>query len=150
MHTYKLEREQFLPRPVEVIYSFFSRPENLQIITPPWLEFRMVKTPEMLTTGSLIRYRLRWRVVPIAWTTEIREWDPPQGFVDRALKSPYALWNHEHRFTGQDCGTLMSDCVTYALPFGFLGRAAHWMVVRRDVEKIFEFRAQTMRRLFTA
>jgi hypothetical protein len=27
-------------------------------MTPPWLDFRTVKTPEALAVGSLIRYRL--------------------------------------------------------------------------------------------
>lgn len=65
MHTYRLEREQWLPQPVDVVFSFFSRPENLQAITPPWLDFRMVETPELLAIGSLIRYRLRWRWLPL-------------------------------------------------------------------------------------
>jgi ligand-binding SRPBCC domain-containing protein len=34
MHTYRLEREQWLPRPVDEVFAFFSRPENLQVITP--------------------------------------------------------------------------------------------------------------------
>src|SRR5450631_1291646 len=121
MQTYRLEREQWLPRLVDEVYSFFSRPENLQVITPPWLDFRMVETPESLAAGSLIRYRLRWRGLPIWWTTEISEWNPPHGFVDREVSGPYALWNHEQ-----------------------------WLVVKRDVERIFDFRAETMRRLFPA
>src|SRR5579885_2077502 len=72
--TYVLEREQFLPRPIGEIFEFFSRPENLQVITPPWLDFRMVETPTDLNIGSLIRYRLRWHGVPIRWTTEISDW----------------------------------------------------------------------------
>jgi ligand-binding SRPBCC domain-containing protein len=39
MQTYRLKREQWLPRPVDEVYSFFSRPENLQVITPPWLDW---------------------------------------------------------------------------------------------------------------
>ena len=148
MHTYRLEREQWLPQPVDVVFSFFSRPENLQAITPPWLDFRMVETPESLAAGSLIRYRLRWRWLPIRWTTEITEWNPPHGFVDREVSGPYALWNHEHWFVSQQGGTTMRDRVTYALPFAWVGRIAHWAVVKRDVEKIFDFRAETMRRLF--
>lgn len=96
MRTYLLEREQWLPKPVDEVFLFFSRPENLQIITPPWLDFRMGQTLEALAVGSLIRYRLRWHKVPIRWTTEIRGWSPPHGFVDRAVSSPYALRNHEH------------------------------------------------------
>jgi ligand-binding SRPBCC domain-containing protein len=148
MHTYRLEREQWLPRPVDVVFSFFSRPENLQAITPPWLDFRMVETPELLAAGSLIRYRLRWRWLPIRWTTEITEWNPPHGFVDREVSGPYALWNHEHWFVSQQGGTTMRDRVTYALPFAWVGRIAHWAVAKRDVEEIFDFRAETMRHLF--
>ncbi len=148
MQTYLLEREQWLPAALEEVYSFFSRPENLQVITPPWLDFRMVEAPPTLRAGALIHYRLRWRVVPIRWTTEISQWNPPHGFVDREVSGPYALWNHEHRFAAHDGGTTMRDRVTYALPFGWIGRLAHWAVVRRDVESIFDFRAETMRRLF--
>ena len=148
MPTYVLEREQWLPRPIEEVFTFFSRPENLQVITPPWLDFRMVETPKDLRAGLLIRYRLRWRGLPIRWTTEISEWNPPHGFVDREVAGPYALWNHEHTFAVKDGGTTMRDRVSYALPFGVLGRLAHRVVVKNDVERIFDFRAETMTRLF--
>ncbi len=147
MHIYHLNRAQWLPRQIDEVFSFFSRPENLQTITPPWLDFRMVETPPALIAGSLIRYRLRWHGIPIRWTTKITEWNPPIGFVDRALSGPYALWNHEHSFVTQDGGTMMRDHVTYALPFGPLGRLAY-PLVGRDVERIFDFRAHTMRNLF--
>jgi len=148
MRTYLLEREQWLPKPIDELFAFFSRPENLQQITPPWLDFRMVETPKELKPGSLIRYRLRWHGVPVRWTTEITEWDPPHGFVDRELKGPYALWNHEHLFTEKDGGTTMRDRVAYALPLAWAGRIAHWALVRRDVESIFDFREEMMARLF--
>jgi hypothetical protein len=132
------------------VFKFFSRPENLQEITPPWLDFRMVEAPETLRAGSLIQYRLRWRCIPIRWTTEISEWNPPTGFVDRAVAGPYALWNHEHFFVPEGGGTIMRDRVSYALPFAAAGRLAHWGFVKRDIEGIFDFRADTMRRLFSA
>jgi ligand-binding SRPBCC domain-containing protein len=148
MHNYCIEREQWLPKPVDEVFHFFSRPENLQVITPPWLDFRMVETPEKLAVGSLIRYQLRWRCVPIRWTTQISEWNPPHGFVDCEVSGPYALWNHEHWFAGKDGGTTMRDRVTYALPFGWIGRVAQRAVVKRDLEALFDFRSEAMRRLF--
>jgi len=150
MRIYSLEREQCLPKPLAEVFDFFSRPENLQRITPPWLDFRMVETPERLSVGSLIRYRLRWRHVPIRWTTEISHWNPPYAFVDRALSSPYALWNHEHSFASHEGGTRMRDRVSYALPFWIAGQFMHWTMVKRDVERIFDFRAEAMRSLFPA
>ncbi len=150
MKEHVLEREQWLPRPIDEVFVFFSRPENLQVITPPWLDFRMVEAPKELSKGSLIRYRLRWRRMPIWWTTQISEWNPPYRFADRELSGPYALWNHEHDLIEHRGGTTMRDRVTYALPFGPVGRLAHWSVVKGDVRKIFDFRAETMRRLFPA
>lgn len=147
MKTYVLQAEQWLPRPLAEVFAFFSRPENLQEITPPWLNFRMEEAPSSLMPGSLIQYRLRLHGIPIRWKTEITEWAPPHLFVDRQLSGPYALWNHEHSFEEKDGGTMMRDRVTYALPFGVLGRIAH-PLVRRDVEAIFAFRAESMRRLF--
>jgi ligand-binding SRPBCC domain-containing protein len=148
MTKYLLEREQWLPRPIDEVFAFFSRPGNLQVITPRWLDFRMVESPQALAKGSLIKYRLRWHFLPIRWATEISEWNPPHGFVDREIKGPYALWNHEHQFTSHDEGTIMRDRVTYALPLWWAGRVMHAIMVKRDVERIFDFRAQAMKRLF--
>lgn len=149
MHTHRLEREQWVPKPILEVYSFFSRPENLQKLTPAWLDFRMVEAPDVLTAGSLIRYQLRWHGLPIRWITEIVEWNPPHRFVDREVRGPYTLWHHEHSFAEHDSGTTMRDYVMYALPFGWLGNLAHG-VVKRDVEGLFDFRAESMRRLFPA
>jgi ligand-binding SRPBCC domain-containing protein len=148
VRTYILEREQWLPKAVDEVFSFFSRPENLSALTPSWLDFRMVEAPDALAVESLIHYRLRWHGVPIRWTTEISEWNPPHRFVDRSVSGPYALWNHEHWFAVRGGGTTMRDRVTYALPLGWAGRVAHWMRVKRDMEELFDFRAQAMRRLF--
>ncbi|SRR5581483_1349690 len=148
MHSYILKREQWLPRPVVEVFAFFSRPENLQVLTPPWLDFRIVESPESLAKGSLIRYRLRLRGFPIRWTTEITEWKPPFRFVDLQLSGPYRLWNHEHDFVEERGGTRICDRVTYALPFGIIGRLAHGAFVEADVQRIFDFRTNTMRNLF--
>jgi ligand-binding SRPBCC domain-containing protein len=152
MKTYLLEREQWVPKPIDEVFAFFSRPENLQVLTPDWLDFRIVEAPQTLAPGALIRYRLRWHFLPIRWTTEITEWNPPHRFVDRELSGPYALWNHEHSFAaaqaGTQAGTMMRDRVSYALPLGPLGQLAHAISVKREVESIFDFRAKAMKRLF--
>lgn len=151
MHFYTLEREQRVPMRIEEVFDFFSRPENLQNITPPWLDFCILNPPGELSPGSLIQYRLRWRkVIPLRWTSEISEWNPPHGFVDRQIAGPYAMWNHAHSFSSEGAETLIRDRVTYALPFGWIGRVAHRLWVRRDVGRIFDFRAQALRQHFHA
>ena len=44
----------------------------------------------------------------------------------------------------------MTDIVRYALPFGLLGRAAHALAVRRNVEDIFDYRYQRIHALLAA
>jgi ligand-binding SRPBCC domain-containing protein len=81
--------------------------------------------------------------VPVSWLTEITRWDPPHAFVDEQLEGPYALWHHTHTFEPTpDGATLMRDVVRYRVGFGPLGALATTLVVRRDVEAIFAFRAE--------
>jgi ligand-binding SRPBCC domain-containing protein len=62
-------------------------------------------------------------------------------------RGPYKMWHHTHRFREGEGGTWMEDIVRYALPFGPLGRVAHWLQVRRDVEGIFDYRAKKIEEL---
>jgi ligand-binding SRPBCC domain-containing protein len=74
------------------------------------------------------------------WTTCISEYDPPHRFVDVQLKGPYSFWHHTHTFEAKGEGTLIRDEVRYALPFGPLGEIAHAMMVKRQLNTIFNFR----------
>ncbi|GAC1437817.1 MAG: SRPBCC family protein [Terriglobales bacterium] len=149
MTPFVFHAEQFVPRPLAEVFEFFSKAENLQQLTPPWLHFRIISVnPQPVVQGTLIQYCLRWRIFPISWTTEIRQWNPPHEFVDVQLKGPYKLWHHRHRFVSEAGGTRIIDEVQYALPFGFLGRVAHALKVKQDVKTIFAFREEAVRRLF--
>jgi ligand-binding SRPBCC domain-containing protein len=143
--AYVLHREQRIPRPIEDVFSFFANAKNLEQITPGWLGFQILSPqPIGMHPGALIRYRIRWHGLPMAWLTEIRSWNPPTEFVDVQVKGPYRLWHHTHSFIAVDGGTLMRDAVRYALPFGFVGRLAHAWRVRSDLEALFDFRAATV------
>ncbi|MFY9648200.1 MAG: SRPBCC family protein [Terriglobales bacterium] len=149
MAPFVFRAEQFVPRPLNEVFDFFSKAENLQQLTPPWLHFRILSVdPAPVRKGTLIRYSLRWRIFPIRWKTEILEWEPPQRFVDLQLKGPYKLWHHEHRFIAEGGGTRITDEVQYELPFGILGSIAHTLKVKRDVETIFAYRTEVVNRLF--
>jgi ligand-binding SRPBCC domain-containing protein len=144
MAIHVLQREQLLPRAPQALFPFFGDALNLEAITPPWLGFRVV-TPEPIemAVGRLIEYRLRLHGVPIRWRTTIAVWDPPHRFVDVQLSGPYRMWHHTHDFAPApdgSGGTLMRDTVRYALPLGPLGELAHRALVKRDLERIFDFR----------
>jgi ligand-binding SRPBCC domain-containing protein len=97
-------------------------------------------SPQPVRQGTLINYSLRVHGIPLRWTSEIVEWEPPHRFVDLQLRGPYKLWRHEHRFEARDGGTLISDTIILALPLGVLGQLAYKVKVRSDVQEIFAFR----------
>ena len=146
-HT--LRREQWIPRPLDEVFAFFSDARNLEEITPPWLEFRILTPgPIRIAAGTKLRYRLSLHGIPVRWTTEIRLWEPPFRFIDVQVSGPYRLWHHTHRFETRDGGTRMTDVVRYRLPFGMIGRAVHALKVRRDVDRIFDYRFERIGELF--
>src|SRR4051812_5369338 len=140
-----LQREQRLEAPPGVVFPFFADARNLEAITPPLLSFRLL-TPDPISmgVGTFLQYALRVHGMPVRWDTLIQEWDPPRRFVDVQVRGPYRLWHHTHELLSADDGraTVMRDTVRYALPFGVLGEVARRAVVRRDLEAIFEFRAE--------
>jgi ligand-binding SRPBCC domain-containing protein len=142
---YVLQRQQWVPRPIEDVFAFFSDAKNLEEITPAWLGFRILSPePIVLRPGARIHYRISLHGLPLRWVTEIESWDPPYEFVDVQARGAYRLWHHTHSFEPVDGGTLMRDLVRYVLPFGLLGRLAHAWLVKPDLEAIFDYRALRM------
>ena len=135
---------QILPGTPDEVFPFFADARNLEAITPPLLRFEVITPGEVtMRVGALITYRLHLHGVPISWLTSIQDWDPPHRFIDQQVRGPFALWHHTHELfpSGPD-GTRMRDTVRYAVGYGPLGEIAHRVLVRRDLETIFDFRAR--------
>jgi ligand-binding SRPBCC domain-containing protein len=148
MTVHRLETAQRLPAPPEKVFPFFSDARNLERITPARLRFRVLTPgPIEMRAGTVIEYRLRMHRIAVGWRTEIVLWDPPRRFVDVQRSGPYRLWHHTHSFEPAGGGTLMRDVVRYALPLGPVGVLAHAAFVRRDLERIFDFRGEEVARL---
>ena len=142
MKIHLLERVQRLPLNVDETFRFYSEIGNLERITPPWLRFRILDPrPDRLLAGAHLEYSLVLHLVPIRWTTEIGDWEPPYRFTDFQVRGPYKLWDHTHTFEpAPRGGTLMTDTIRYAIPYGPLGSLAHVAFVRRDLRRIFDYR----------
>lgn len=144
--TYSLRREVLVQRSPEETFAFFADAANLELLTPPWLNFRILTPrPISMRPGTLIDYRISLRGIPLRWTTLIELWEPGRRFVDLQLRGPYRWWRHEHRFTPVDRGTLVEDIIEYLPPFHRLTRA----LVRRDLDRIFNYRTRRIHDLLT-
>jgi hypothetical protein len=136
-----LRTEIWLPAPRNEVFAFFSRAENLQVLTPEWLHFSILTpSPIEMRRGTLIEYRIRIHGLPIRWRSEISAWDPPHVFVDEQRRGPYRRWVHTHRFVEVRGGTLVQDHVDFTVVGGFLAAA----LVTRDLRRIFRHRHHSL------
>lgn len=148
MRIREFECEIMLPLLPEAVFPFFADARNLDAITPPWLHFRIITPqPIEMRAGTLIDYRLRLHGLPIRWRTLISDWQPPFRFVDQQVRGPYRQWIHTHTFEPRPGGTLARDVVRYAARLDFI---THPLFVRRDIERIFAFRQEALRKHFSA
>ncbi len=151
MKIWRLRASLWVPRLPGEVFPFFADAQNLERLTPDWLSFRIVTPlPIEMRQGTQIDYRIGIRGLPIRWRTRIGRWQPPHAFADEQLRGPYSLWHHTHTFTARDGGTTLGDEVLMRPKGGLLAGTLMALFVRRDVERIFRFRAQVMATRFGA
>jgi len=136
----RLEFTTVVPRSLAETWSFFSRPENLEKLTPDDVKFDIrspVEGVEMYE-GMVIQYRVSpFPGFSTDWVTEITQIKHHEHFIDDQRVGPFALWHTE-----------MTDILHYQAPLGFLGTIADVLFVKRQVEGIFVAREDAITRLF--
>jgi ligand-binding SRPBCC domain-containing protein len=151
MKIYHLKRTQFLPISIQQAWDFFSSPNNLAVITPAHMKFKVLYMSggDKMYAGQIIRYKVN--VLPwlrLDWMTEITQVNEPYHFIDEQRFGPYSLWHHQHHFREVDGGIEMTDELNYAIPYGFIGRLANVLFVGREVNAIFDFRFRVLEKHF--
>jgi len=148
---YQLERN--IPVNIDpiILWDFIATPHNLEQITPPELEFKILSNvPDVMYDGLLIEYEIK---IPIfgrkRWLTEISEVVPGESFVDMQIEGPYSYWRHYHQLLPSGINaSLLVDRIDYELPFGTIGAMTHSFIVRRQLESIFDYREKVLKNLF--
>ncbi len=151
MKVYYKEWIQTIPVSMEEAWEFFSRPENLEVLTPVDMGFDIIsdiKDKEMYE-GMLIRYKVSPILgIKLNWCTEITHIRKHEFFIDEQRFGPYAMWHHEHHFEEVAGGIKMTDQLHYAIGFGPLGPLANAIFVGAKIDEIFGFRYQAVEKMF--
>ena len=149
MARHRLTASQVVNRPIDEVFAFFSRPENLARLTPAGFGFERLTDDLDMRAGLEIDYRIRPLFgIPMRWRSRIGTYDPPRSFSDVQLAGPYRRWEHRHTFTEVEGGTRIDDEVEYELPLGPLGALAHRAAVRGQLLEIFRHRGRTIEAIF--
>jgi ligand-binding SRPBCC domain-containing protein len=167
--TQRFETSQWVPYPVELVFAFFSNPANLPHLMPLELKTRIEDarltpppakplspdparrfTSVSAGIGSeiIITFQpLRWVPKRIGWTARITEFVWNSHFTDEQITGPFASFHHRHGIEPQTQdgieGTLVSDKIDFALPFGPLGTLASTFL-RRQLTSQFTHRQQRL------
>jgi len=147
---HSIKSEQFLRGDRKTIWDFMSDPKNLARITPQHMGFNVL-TPSLssMYQGQIIEYTVSPLFgIKLNWVTEITHVKDEIYFVDEQRFGPYAFWHHQHRLTEVEGGIMMHDLVHYKMPFGFLGKIANFLFVKKQLKKIFDYRHQKLEELF--
>jgi len=102
----------------EEVFSFHENPHNIALISPPSLRVLSVEADPFARVGVTFRLVLRQYGIGLDWTGRWTEVVRPSLLVDEGEKCPLKSWRHEHRFQADGGRTLMTDVVSFALPWG--------------------------------
>jgi ligand-binding SRPBCC domain-containing protein len=167
--TQRFETRQWVPFPVELVFAFFANPTNLPHLMPRKLEVKIEDArmqpppPRPLHPDPARRFRsvaagvgseilisffpIPWVPRRVSWMARITEFVWNSHFCDEQVRGPFAHFHHRHGIEAavrDDVeGTLVSDQIEFALPFGFLGRVGGVMV-RRKLAKSFAHRQKRL------
>ena len=140
---HQIIKQQLIKSSIEEVWDFASSPKNLKKITPNYMNFiiKSKNTDEKIYPGMIIYYNVSPILkIPTRWVTEITHVKKNQYFVDEQRVGPYKIWHHEHHFKAQKDGVLMTDIISYKLPFGILGRIVNFLFIKKKINDIFNYR----------
>jgi|TARA_B110000908_G_scaffold45324_1_gene55172 ligand-binding SRPBCC domain-containing protein len=148
---YSLYAKQIVDKEIDFLWDFFSKPSNLNKLTPEDVEFKIISgKSDDFYAGKIISYKIKpFKLVTLNWITEISQVKEGSYFIDNQISGPYKMWHHEHHFKSNNDGTTeIIDKVKYKLPFYILGRISHKIFIKRKLIKIFNFRQKKINELF--
>lgn len=149
---HKLISHQTVNAAIEDVWEFFSNPGNLNLITPPSLDFEILSGDERpMHNGQIIYYRIRiLPLVYVKWVTEIKNVVELSSFIDEQQVGPYKSWQHLHQFVPSDKGIEIIDTVHYSIGYSFLGEILHYAWIKRRLAYIFQYRKERIKALMSS
>lgn len=150
MKLYRLVAKQALPVSTGEAWNFLSNPNNLKVITPDHMGFTILSGADRpMFQGQIIQYVVKpFPGYSTKWVTEITHLKEGEYFVDEQRFGPYSLWHHKHFLKEIEGGVEMEDIIDYKLPLGIFGQLGQPILVKKQLQQIFEYREAKLTSLF--
>ena len=150
MRLTQLYFEQKINTDINKLWNFISSPKNLSKITPDYMDFKILsEIPNEMYEGLIISYTVRPILgLKLNWVTEITHIKNNKYFIDEQRHGPYKMWHHEHILEETSDGIIMRDKLSYIPPFGIFGQILNKLFIKRQINRIFEYRTKILDEIF--
>lgn len=136
---YILEKTTLIDCSQKELFDFHLDTNNIKLITPKHTNVELIDYEDKTYQGKIIKLKTVRAFVPISWIVKIEKLQYPSLFVDVALKSPFAFWEHSHIFTQKGNKCELKDVVKFELPFGIFGKMLAFLV-KKDIKNMFDYK----------
>lgn len=142
----RFEKESIIRASPERVFEFHEQPNVLSLLIPPWESARVIQSAKIseIGTEAIVETRV-FGPLKVRWVARHTVYDPPREFEDVQLKGPFRSWRHRHIVEPHADGAILRDEIDYEPPLGFVGRALAPLIVRKRLQKLFDFRHEVTR-----
>ncbi|MGV2620418.1 UNVERIFIED_CONTAM: SRPBCC family protein [Halobacillus marinus] len=141
-----LIHHQYIHAPVEIC---FNMARNVDVHTETTKKSRESAisgvTSGIMGLGDQVTWRAKHLGVWQSLTAQITELNEPWNFTDQMLEGAFHSFTHTHRFQNtQSGGTIMTDVFEYEAPFGWIGKLADVLFLKRYMQRLLMERAEAL------
>jgi len=135
------KKETLIPCPALELFRWHESPDAFSKLIPPGEPVRVLHHDGHIRNGARAVVLVgRW---PCRFRWELVHCDYIEGeqFCDVQVSGPFHSYKHVHRMIEAGTDTcVLSDCITFTMPLGALGRLIGRFVILRRFGKLFDYR----------
>lgn len=145
MANRKFVKESRFPVSAEKLFRWHTSMGAFGRLQPPWETVTIEDFPDKLEKDALACFRIRKGPVCMRWVARHSGVVEGSEFTDTQESGPFAFWKHRHRMIPEGEGSVLRDEIEYRLPMGKPGQWVAGRKVKRDLERMFEWRHRVLR-----
>jgi len=123
------------------LWAFHSSSEAITRLTP-WFAFAKVEGNLNVEDGAEVRVTTGIWPLRSTWVAQLQNVDPPNGFEDVSLQSPFERFHHRHMFLADGDASVLRDEIEYGAR-GLVG-----LLAPVGLRLLFWYRHRQTRRAF--
>ena len=139
------KKKSFFKCDVKKLFDFHLDINNISKISPANIKILSIEADNPIKKNSILKIVFRRFFIKQKWEVKIEELIYPSIFIDKAYKSPFKEFVHEHRFIQEEDGVCMFDFIKIKLPFYLL---PFKFFIIKDLENTFSYRHFILKRMF--